>query len=503
MKSIIRQFLIFSLLSLAWAQAADSRPNVLLVLIDDMGLMDTSVPFLADAQGDPETHPLNDFYHTPAMEKLAAQGFRCSWFYANSVCSPTRASLMNGQSAARHRTTQWIRPEGRNREKHAPADWNWSGLGKGDVTLPLLLQSAGYRTIHCGKGHFGPFESEGEDPRNIGFDVNIAGSAIGRPSSYYGEEGYGHISGTTKVLAVPGLETYRGTETYLSEALTLELKKEISSAVEAKKPFFAYMSHYAVHAPFHADPRFKERYEEQEGRTEDQVAYATMVEGIDKSLSDLMQHINSLGVAENTLVIFLGDNGSDAPMGNAHGHTSSAPLRGKKGTHYEGGMRVPFIAAWAKPCDEAPIQKRFPIARGVLEPESIGTIHDILPTILEVTGVDQLEEHALDGGTLWPWLAGKEATQSQRFLMHFPHSHRSNYFTVLIDGHNKLVWHHLKKEGERFELFDLKKDPYELQNRAEIRPKLLKDMRELMAEELLRVDAQAPRGVDIAAVLMK
>ncbi|MFO8027466.1 MAG: sulfatase-like hydrolase/transferase, partial [Opitutales bacterium] len=463
---------------------------------------DTSLPFLADAQGKPETHPLNEFYHTPEMEKLAARGFRSSRFYANSVCSPTRASLMNGQSAARHRTTQWIRPEGRNREKHAPADWNWSGLGKEDVTLPRLLQSAGYRTIHSGKGHFGPFESEGEDPRNIGFNINIAGGAIGRPSSYYGEDGYGHIRGTSKTHVVPGLEEYRGSETYLSEALTLEMKKAISDAVEDEKPFFAYMSHYAVHSPFHADPRFKERHEGK-GRSQNEVAYASMVEGIDKSLGDLMRHIEALGVAQDTLVIFLGDNGSDAPMGDMHGHSSSAPLRGKKATHYEGGMRVPFMVAWAEPSEDAHIQKRFPLARGVLEPESIGTIHDLLPTILELTGVDLPEKHALDGGSLWPWLAGKEATQPQRFLMHFPHSHRSSYFTVLIDGHHKLVWHHLKKEGERFELFDLKEDPYELANLAERRPGRLKTMRELMAEELLGVDAQVPEGVDIRTALVE
>lgn len=500
---MIRQILIFSLICLLSAQADVSRPNVLLVLIDDMGLMDTSVPFLADDAGAPQKHPLNEFYHTPAMESLAAQGFRCSRFYANSVCSPSRSSLMNGQSAARHRTTQWIRPEGRNGGKHDPADWNWKGLGEEDVTLPRLLQSAGYRTIHCGKGHFGPFGSEGENPQGLGFDVNIAGGSIGRPSSYYGEDGYGHIRGTSKTHAVPGLEAYRGTETYLTEALTLELKKELSAAVEAKKPFFAYMSHYAVHSPFHADPRFKERYEGPEGRKPNQVAYASMVEGIDKSLGDLMEHLESLGVSENTLVIFLGDNGSDAPMGDAHGHTSSAPLRGKKASHYEGGMRVPFIVAWAKPCGDAHNQKRFPIARGVLEPEGLGTIHDLLPTILNLTGVDVPEDHALDGGNLWPWFAGKKSTQPQRFLMHFPHSHRSSYFTVLIDGHNKLVWHQLKEGDQRFELFDLNEDPYELENLAASHPELLKKMRESMAEELLRVDAQAPKEVDIRAALLE
>jgi arylsulfatase A-like enzyme len=490
-------------MSLASSHADITRPNILLVLIDDMGPMDTSLPFLTDADGEPKAYPLNEFYHTPEMEKLAAQGFRSSRFYANSVCSPSRASLMTGQSAARHRTTQWIYPWARNSGEHDPDNWNWKGLGKQDVTLPRLLQSAGYRTIHSGKGHFAPFHHEGSNPKDLGFDVNIAGGSIGRPSSYYGEDGYGHIRGKSETHKVPGLEAYRGTETHLTEALTLELKKEISVAVEAGQPFFAYMSHYAVHAPFQTDPRFKDRYEEKKGRSREEVAYATLVEGIDKSLGDLMRHIESLGVSEDTLVIFLGDNGSDAPMGDPHGHTSSVPLRGKKGTHYEGGMRVPFIVAWAKPSDDTPIQKRFPIARGVLESSGLGTIHDLLPTILKVTGVDAPEEHVVDGGQLWPWFADTETVHPQRFLMHFPHSHRSSFFTVLIDGHHKLVWHQLKESDKRFELFDLDADPYELENLASSRPQLLKAMRQGMAEALSAAEAQAPKGVNIEAALLK
>lgn len=467
---------------------AAEKPNILLVLVDDMGVMDTSVPFLADEQGKPAKHPLNELYHTPSMERLAKQGFRASRFYANSVCSPTRASIMTGQSSARHRTTQWISPTGRNRGKQDPADWNWNGLGSKDVTLPRLLQAAGYRTIHCGKGHFGPFQSAGEDPRGIGFEVNIAGGSIGRPSSYYGEDGYGHIKGTSKTHAVPGLEEYRGTSTYLTEALTLELKKEIAGAVEDKKPFFAYMSHYAVHSPFQADPRFKDRYRARD-TPQAMKAYASMVEGMDKSLGDLLDQMEELVIAENTLVIFLGDNGSDAPAGSTHGVASSAPLRGKKGTHYEGGMRVPFIAAWAKP-SETDTQKQFPIAKGVLQPAGLASIHDLMPTILEICGVRSPDGHALDGASLWPWLNGNQAEQSRHFLMHFPHSHRSSYFTVFIEGSWKLILHHHKEGAERHELFDLAKDPYETTNLAATNPEVLKLMRARMLEELKKTQAQ-------------
>ncbi len=477
--------------------AAD-KPNIVLVLIDDMGLMDTSVPMLGDKDGNPKMHPLNELYHTPAMERLAKQGFRASRFYANSVCSPTRASIMNGQSSARHRTTQWIRPTGINGGKNDPADWNWKGLGKKDVTMARLLQGAGYRTIHCGKGHFGPFKHEGENPINVGFDVNIAGGSIGRPSSFYGQDGYGHTRGTSKTHAVPGLEKYRGTDTYLTEACTIEVKKEIAKAVEEKKPFFAYVSHYAVHAPFHGDPRFEKRYADKKVADKAK-AFATMIEGIDKSLGDILDQLEELKVAENTLVIFLGDNGTDAPLGETHDHSCSAPLRGKKGTHYEGGMRVPFIAAWAKPSD-VPIQKEFPIAQGAFNAVDVGTIHDLLPTILELTDLEAPKEHALDGESLWPMLGSeipllitRDSEPEKHFLMHFPHSHRSSYFTVYIEKNWKLVLHHHKEGEERHELFDLNKDPYETVNLAAENAEQLWLMRKFMLQALNRAKAQPPK----------
>lgn len=239
--------------------AQEQRPNVIVFLVDDMGLMDTSLPFFADENGNPVRYPLNDWYRTPNMERMARQGIRFSTFYAQSVSSPSRASLMTGQNAARHRTTNWINAEDNNRTPYGPKDWNWDGISKKTPTLPRVLQQAGYKTIHVGKAHFGRIGSEGENPLNIGFDVNIAGSAIGHPGSYYGEYGYGHIKGQ-KMRAVPGLEKYHRTNTFLSDALTLEAKDQIDKAVSEKKPFFLYMSHYAVHAPFETDKRFIGNY---------------------------------------------------------------------------------------------------------------------------------------------------------------------------------------------------------------------------------------------------
>ncbi len=158
-----------------------------------------------------------------------------------SVCSPTRLSIMTGQNAARHRTTNWINPDKDNAGPLGAPDWNWQGLKKGDVTLAGLLQANGYRTIHVGKGHFGPRNSEGAEPLNLGFNVNVAGAAFGAPASYYGKSNYGNMPGKNKKVphnAVPHLEKYHGTDTFLSDALTLEANERVTAAVKAGKPFY-------------------------------------------------------------------------------------------------------------------------------------------------------------------------------------------------------------------------------------------------------------------------
>jgi arylsulfatase A-like enzyme len=509
MKNTVICLLMAFVLPHAWGNAADSRnevetaeghPNIILFLVDDMGLMDTSVPFVTDANGKPVKYPLNDFYRTPNMEKLAKTGTRFTSFYAHSVCSPTRASIMTGQNSARHRTTNWVLAEQNNRTTYGPKEWNWEGADKDTVVLPRLLQQAGYRTIHAGKAHFGPIGAYAENPLNLGFDINIAGNAYGQPGSYYGSAGYGHITGK-KRRAVPGLEKYHGTDTFLSEALTLEAVKQVESAVKAEKPFFLYMAHYAVHSPFNSDPRFAPNYA-QSGKTGTAQAYATLIEGIDKSLGDIMKKVESLGAAENTLVLFLGDNGSDAPLGSTHGYTSSAPLRGKKGTHYEGGMRVPFIAAWAKANQENVFQRKLPIAAGTMQAQ-IGTVMDLLPTICNLAGVKLPQGMTIDGYDLKQQLAGsRNDTRKEDFLNHFPHSHRSSYFTSLVKDEWKVVYHYpvptKSKAGkspetkETYELYNLTDDPFEKQNLADSHPEELKATMTALIEDLKDKNALFP-----------
>ncbi len=492
--------LLATIVALPFASAAD-QPNIMVFLVDDMGVMDTSVPFLTDETGEAKRYPLNDYYRTPSMQRLAAGGIRFNQFYAMSVCSPTRISIMTGQNAARHRTTNWINPRNNNRGEFGPQGWNWTGLTAEDVTLPGLLRQNGYTTIHVGKGHFGAEGYEGAEPSNLGFDINVAGASFGAPGSYYAEKNYGGLT-RRKHHAVPHLEKYHGSDTFLTEALTIEAKQRVRETVNQDKPFYLYFSHYAVHAPFDSDPRFAEHYKDS-GKSARAQAFATLIEGMDQSLGDMLDHFEDLGVAENTLIFFLGDNGSDAPLGHQHQVACAAPLRGKKGAHYEGGMRVPFIAAWAKRDPDNPWQQKLSIPAGEIQSQ-VASVQDIFPTLTTFTGTDVSNSHTVDGRSLQTLLTGKPDTARQeQFLMHYPHGpHRSNYFTVWRDGDWKLVYHALPDvrthggfiqfDGGHYELFNLADDPFESNNLAKKKPEVLAEMIAAMDAALEQHDAVYP-----------
>ena len=472
------------------------------MLVDDMGVMDTSVPFLTDASGQPQKHPLNEFYRTPNMERLAAMGVRFNQFQAMSVCSPTRISILTGQNAARHRTTNWINPDQDNAGPQGAPDWNWKGLKPGDVTLPALLKQAGYRTIHVGKGHFGPREFDGADPAKLGFDVNVAGASIGAPGSYYGSKNFtrtAQAKGKGKAKrsdhSVHGLEKYHGQDIFLTEALTLEAKAHLSDAVKAQKPFFLYFAQYAVHAPFDSDPRFAANYKDS-GKDAPAQAFATLVEGMDKSLGDVIDHLTELGVAQDTLIIFLGDNGSDAPLGHQHDVACAAPLRGKKGSHYEGGVRVPFLAAWAKKDDSNTNQKKLPIAASSVQPQ-LAAVQDIFPTLLGLADVTAPAGHVVDGQKLDTLLAAKpDPKRNESFLMHYPHApHRTDYFTTYRDRDWKVIYHYFPTEvsgGSHYQLFHLKDDPFEQNDLASSRPEELKRLMQKLVDGLEQQGAVYP-----------
>jgi arylsulfatase A-like enzyme len=473
--------------------AADSppqKPNIVIMLVDDMGVMDTSVPFLTDDQGKPKRYPLNDYYRTPSMEELAKRGIRFNQFNAMSVCSPTRIAIMTGQNAARHRTTNWINPDNDNAGPNGAPNWNWHGLKKGDVTLAGLLKASGYRTIHVGKGHFGPRDFEGSDPQNLGFDINVGGASIGAPASYYGEKNYGNEGGKVKAsskAAVSGLEQYHGTETFLTEALTLEANKHMASAVQEQKPFFLYFPQYAVHGPFNSDPRFADHYKNS-GKPEPAQAFATLIEGMDRSLGMILEQLDKLKIADNTLIFFLGDNGSDAPLGHEHTVACAAPLRGKKGSHYEGGVRVPFIAAWGKNDPSNIYQKRLPIAGDAIQSQ-LAAVYDMFPTLLELIEIQKPSDHTIDGRSLKTLLSGHpDSNREPSFLMHYPHGpHRSSYFTTYRDRDWKVIYHYIPSQASEeghYQLFNLATDPFESTNVAESEPGKLRELMEKMVARL-------------------
>lgn len=474
------------------------RPNIVVFLVDDMGLMDTSLPFLTDSSGSPKRYPLNDFYRTPSMERLAHSGIRFSQFYAMSVCSPTRTSIMTGQNAARHHVTNWINPDHNNRGPHGPRDWNWEGLTPTDVTLPQLLRASGYRTIHVGKAHFGSRDSVGSDPLNLGFDVNIGGASFGAPGSYYAELHYGALTRNSK-HAVPHLEKYFDSQTFLTEALTLEAQRAVQQSVQDQQPFYLYFSHYAVHSPFESDPRFAAHYADS-GKPPAAQAFATLIEGMDKSLGDMLDQLERLGVADNTLVILLGDNGTDAPLGHEHAIGCAAPLRGKKGSHYEGGMRVPFIAAWAKRDDQAPVQQKLHIPADAIQTQ-LASVEDLFPTLLAQAGIAAPQGHVIDGHDLATLLSGQADTaHPDTFLMHYPHApHRSDYFTSYRKGDWKVIYHYYpsaQSSGAHYQLFNLAQDPSESTNLADSQPDRLRDMMQNLLAATQAAGAQYPLDSD-------
>ncbi|MCK5806338.1 MAG: sulfatase-like hydrolase/transferase, partial [Lentisphaeria bacterium] len=350
-----------------------SAPNILLVLVDDMGTEDTSVDFNYDTAGnpvdriDPTSVGLaafttdNRHFITPNMETLAANGMRFARAYACQVCSPTRCSLMTGQNSAHHGTHQWLGGGGSQYNIKAPPN---PGLKDYNRTLAETLRDAGYRTIVAGKGHMGSaFNSSinnyitpaSPDSDYYGFQINIGASSLGSQGSYYANASPAFkltaTASSTAFMNEYQNKTYNQLDpatypsghpqanepVYLTEALTREINDRIESSVSAGLPFFAYFSHYAVHDRHELDPRFSANYP---GLSGDVLDFATEIEGMDQSLGDVLAKLEELGVAEDTLVIFLGDNGSDSfPRGppNPPTLTMTNPLRGEKGMRYEGG----------------------------------------------------------------------------------------------------------------------------------------------------------------------
>jgi len=470
-------FLVSGLWSLA--SGAAGAPNILFFFIDDMGWQETSVPF--------HTKPtkLNREYRTPNMERLAADGLLFTNAYACSVCSPSRVSLMTGQNAARHRVTCWTLRKSKSPERGNktlnPSNWNLNGLqpvganiprSVEATTLPGLLRDAGYRTIHAGKAHFGAADTPGADPRNLGFDVNIAGHAAGGPGSYHGDKNFSAAwRKGDRIWDVPGLEKYHGEKINLTEAITREAIAELERAVADKKPFYLYMSHYTVHAPWEADRRFIDGARERSLKGQ-QATLASMLESMDKSLGDLLDTLDRLGVADNTIVVFMSDNGAPKQC------PQNLPLRGHKISAYEGGARVPMIVHW--PGATKPATRT----------DSQILIEDIFPTFLGMAGVQVPNDPSIDGHSFIPVLKNPASAKPRPpIIWHYPNLYDQPPYSSIRHGDWKLIyWHATRK----LELFNLKSDIGESTNLADKNPEQLRTLATALSDHLRKTNAVMP-----------
>lgn len=468
------------------------QPNIIMFLVDDMGWQDTSVPFWK------EKTSLNKKYHTPNMERLASEGVKFTQAYACAVCSPSRVSIMSGMNAARHRVTNWTLqrnsgPDAKDDQLDFPK-WNVNGVQPTDsienavavTALPQVLKDNGYFTIHAGKAHFGAIGTPAANPSTLGFDVNIAGHAAGAPGSYSGLTNFGNDENgkPTSAWSVPGLEKYHGEDINLTEALTLEAKLAMDKAQSEKKPFFLYMSHYTVHTPIQKDKRFFQKYKDR-GLGETEAKYASMVEGMDKSLGDLMDYLKEKGLDDNTIILFMSDNGGlSAHSRGGEPNTQNLPLNSGKGSAYEGGIRVPMLVKW--PCNVGPAT--------VCEDYLI--IEDFYPSILEMAGVKEYKtRQTIDGLSFVPMLIQTGTSVRNRDLFwHYPNKWGASgpgigTTSTIRSGDWKLIYWY---KDQHFELYNITNDIGEKNNLAEAQSDLVKELASKLGNYLRSVDAQRP-----------
>jgi len=494
MKILITTFLklnliyVMSLPAFSQQQAVD-QPNIIFFLVDDMGWQDTSVPFYKESTSQ------NKKFSTPSMDRLAAKGMKFTHAYANQNCTPTRISIMTGMNVLSHHVTTWTLSKNENSEPDVlgikqPA-WNKNGFSNVPgyensiyaTALPNLLKDKGYSTIHIGKAHFGPFNTPGADPENLGFEINVGGTAAGHPASYYGLDNFGNSPDKKNIRAVPGLEKYWGQDIFLTEALTLEALREVEYARLRKKPFFLYLAHYAVHTPIVADNRFIQRYYDM-GLDTIEARYASLVEGMDKSLGDIMNYLDDKKLTENTIIIFMSDNGglSDVARGEPR-NVHNAPLRSGKTAGYEGGIRVPLIFYLPHVTPPASVNEDNVIAE------------DLFATIASLAGIKNPSTIQNVSGIDFSSYVLKDKKLPSRYLTwHYPHAHLGRHkdvqpFSIIRDGKWKLMYFHL---DSHFELYDTETDISESNNLINTEIKRARVLAKALGKRLKKLNAPMP-----------
>jgi arylsulfatase A-like enzyme len=437
-----------------------ARPNVVFILIDDMGWTDGA------CFG-------SKYYRTPSLDTLAAAGMRFTQAYAAcAVCSPTRAAIMTGKYPARLHLTDWIPGEDapRNSRFRLPA-WQ-QHLPLEETTLAEALKRLGYATAYIGKWHLGGPEFY---PQHQGFDLNIAGGDIGHPASYfwpYGEKGNSH--------RVPGLAEQGGAKgEYLTDRLTDEALKFITTS--RNQPFYLQLAHYAVHAPLMGKEEDVEEFRQISGANgQSNAVYAAMLKSVDQSVARVLKKLDELGLADHTVVVFTSDNGGAVHLGKPPA-TANAPLRLGKGYAYEGGLRVPLVVK----------------APGVTRPGTTCdwpvSSQDFFPTLLELAGADKAASRtALDGVSFMPLLRGGATLPRRELFWHYPHYWNGGKvapYSVARVGDWKLIRFY---ETGQEELYNLRDDLGEQRDLAGTQAEKRRELAVRLDSWLKEVGAQMP-----------
>ncbi|MBO3699921.1 sulfatase [Roseivirga sp. E12] len=431
-----------------------SRPNIVFILADDMGWKDPG--FMG-----------NTYHETPNLDRLSKMGTMFTNAYANAPnCAPTRASLMTGQYTPRHGIfTVATAERGKSENRKLIPPINKHVLAPAFVTFPELLQKEGYATASMGKWHLGG--SPRTNPLAQGFDVNIGGDQRGSPRSYFSPY---------KNEQLPD-----GPEgEYLTDRLTDEALSFIDDNKE--KPFFLYLTHFAVHTPLQGKKELVDKYDKKprpDGIHNPK--YGAMVESLDESVGRVMDKLSELGLEENTIVVFFSDNG---PYFRA---SEATPLRGSKGMLYEGGIREPLVIYW----------KGHTTAGKVIDEPVIGT--DFYPTFLDLAGIKKDKQLTLDGESLLPLLEAGKSLEREALYWHFP-AYLEPY------GGMKEKWRQVPASAirmgdwkliENFEtgalaLYNLKTDMSESINLAEREPEKREELFKALTKWRLEVNAPIP-----------
>lgn len=419
--------------------AAADRPNFIVILADDLGWAD--LPCYG-----------NRFHETPAIDRLAAEGMRFTCFYSGAVCSPTRSNLQSGRHEARYGITQHIpghrRPFAKLIDPAVPLQ-----LPLEAETLAERLGAAGYATGYFGKWHLG---GAGFGPAEQGWKTVLEFQKHEVPPAVSGSEGPRRAAAFLTGKAVDFIEEHRA------------------------EPFLLQVSHYAVHLPLSTTPALLEKYRKREKVPGFPCLpeYAGLLEELDTSVGDIVAAVESLGLAEKTMIVLLSDNGGLVHDQSGKTYTSNAPLRGEKGTLYEGGIRVPAIV-------------RMPglvPAGTVCEEPSVTT--DIPSTVLDLAGLAPAEGEPLDGLSLLPLLRDPVATFPHRTLYwHLPHYHHGTPASAIRRGEWKLIEFF---EDGAVELYKLSSDVGESKGLAAENPAKTNELREALAAWRSAIGARLP-----------